>query len=92
MTYFLIKRFIKIKYVNIINIVADREIIPEYIQLNFEEKNITQNIAPFLFDKSVANKQVVDVQPILKSIGFTGDTKPSTLAAKAIYRLAPGMN
>ena len=83
-TFFFLKLMVKIKYASLINIISNREIIPEYIQSDFNAENVTQAISDLLSDYKAAKSQVAESQRVLESIGFNSDQKPSNIAAKII--------
>ncbi|MBN8512062.1 MAG: lipid-A-disaccharide synthase [Rickettsiales bacterium] len=86
-TFFLLKLMIKVKYATLINIIAGKEIIPEYIQSDFNVDNITHAIGDLLSDNKRSQSQVSEGQRILKNIGLNSEEKPSMKAAKIITRI-----
>jgi len=56
--YFLIKPFVKIKYANIINIIAKKEIIPELIQFNCTASKIFKVASKFIESASARKNNV----------------------------------
>lgn len=87
LTYFLLRLMIKVKYASLINIIPDREIIPEYIQSEFNSENIVFALSDLLSDKNRSKSQVAEAQKILESIGFNTKQKPSSVAAKKIIEI-----
>ncbi len=87
LTYYLLRLMIKVKYVSLINIIPNKKIIPEYIQSEFNSKNIVLALSNLLNDKKKSESQVTEAQKILKSIGFNANKAPSSLAAKKIVNL-----
>jgi len=83
-TFFFLKLLIKIKYASLINILSNREIVPEYIQSDFNAENVTQAISDLLSNTKRSKIQVAESQRVLESIGFNSDQKPSDIAAKII--------
>lgn len=83
-SYLIIKSLIKIKYASLINIIADREIIPELIQFNCTSKNIFIKLSELLLDTEKRNNQITENQKILKQLHFNSGNKPSYIAAKLI--------
>jgi lipid-A-disaccharide synthase len=83
-TFFLLKMMIKVRFASLINIISDREIIPEYIQSEFNEENLVHAISGLLNDKKGSKSQVAEAQRILKNIGLNDGKKPSERAAKVI--------
>ena len=71
LTGFLAKRLLKIKYVNLINILADKEIIPELLQENCTVENLTNT----LFD--LMNNKEQNVAESLNLLGLNQGKLPS---------------
>jgi lipid-A-disaccharide synthase len=84
LTYLIIKTCIKIKYVNIINIISNKEVIPEYIQSDFTAENIANALNALISDPNKANLQTVNTKEILKIIGLNNKRPPSSKAAEII--------
>ena len=83
--FLIIKMLVKIKFANIINIVANEEIIPELLQAKCNPKNIFNTVSDFLENPSKVQEQVKKTQMILSQ--FKTDKSSSELASKAIFRL-----
>ena len=84
LTYLIIKTCIKIKYVNIINIISNKEVIPEYIQSDFTATNIANALNTLISDPIKTNSQTAKAKEILKIIGLDNEQSPSTKAAEII--------
>ncbi|MFV9897250.1 palindromic element RPE3 domain-containing protein, partial [Rickettsia conorii] len=69
-SFFIIRLLIKIKYVTLINIIADKEIIPEFIQFNCRANLISNKLQELLFNSQKAYEQVIESQKILQQLGF----------------------
>ena len=66
---FMIVRFlVKIKYANIINIINNKEIIPELIQGECNAKEIYKSVVYFLNNPALMEKQIKDCQITLEQI------------------------
>ena len=83
--FLIIKMLVKIKYVNIINIAANEEVIPELLQSNCTSKNIYKVVSNFLTTPLKAQEQVKKTQIILSK--FKTDVSSSELASKALNKL-----
>ena len=66
--YLLIKPFVKTKFGNILNIIANREIIPELVQFDCNADNIYKIAQKFIKDKTLGINQVADYTESLKQI------------------------
>ena len=66
--FIIVKLLVKIKYANIINIINNREIIPELIQKECNAKEIYKSVVYFLKNPSLINQQIKDCQNTLNEI------------------------
>lgn len=83
-TFYLLKMMIKIKYACLINIISEQEIIPEFIQDNFNVENIVQKFNELLNDDKSRIEQVQKAEQVLNTIGFNANIIPSEIAARKI--------
>lgn len=86
-TFFLLKMMIKIKYASLINIISNREIIPEYIQSEFNVENLVLALSDLLRDKEARKSQIAEATKILEKLGLNAEAKPSIKAANIILDL-----
>ena len=82
--YFIVKSLVKIKFANIINIAANKEIIPELLQSKCNAKNLFKNVCSFIDDPKKIKDQVDKTQLILKN--FKTNTSSAELASKALSK------
>ena len=68
LNYIIIKFLVKIKYANIINIINNKEIIPELIQSECNSKQIYSSVVYFLNNPDLMEKQIKDCQITLEEI------------------------
>lgn len=85
LSYRLIKSMIKTRFVNLVNISAGMEIIPELIQEDCTSESISRIITEFLSNKELAKKQAIESEIELKKMGLKSRTSPSKLAMKEIF-------
>jgi len=78
LNYLLIKPFVKVKFVNIVNIIANKEIIPEFIQANCNSKKIINHLHFLLSNKNELKKMIVDYNVILQ--GFSNKNTSEIIA------------
>jgi lipid-A-disaccharide synthase len=90
LTWLALKMFIKIKYANIINIISNKEIIPEYIQSDFTADNIIYALSKLMLNPNEATSQVEAAKEILKTIGLNSNQLPTDKAASIILAIAIG--
>ena len=79
--FFIIKMLIKVKYANIVNIAADKEIIPELLQKKCNAKNIFNKVDEYLNNPDLSANQVNQFKEIIKD--FKTD-KSSDLASSIL--------
>jgi lipid-A-disaccharide synthase len=68
LNYLIIKLLTKIKYANIINIINNKEIIPELIQKECNAKKIYNSVVYFLKNPEIMKQQVNDCEKTLSQI------------------------
>ena len=68
LNFLIVKSLVKTKYANIINFVADEEIIPELLQSNCNSKNILKYVDSFLDNPNKIKEQVEKVQNVLNKL------------------------
>ena len=68
LNFIIVKFLVKIKYANIINIINNREIIPELIQKECNAKEIYKSVVYFLNNPKLMKQQVKDCQNTLNEI------------------------
>ena len=81
-TYALAKFFVKIKFIALVNLIMEKEVVKELIQDNLNTKNLVTELAKLLED-SKTQKQINDDYAALKEILMSGE-KATDLAAEII--------
>ena len=84
LNYLIVKFLVKVRFANIINIAANKEIIPELLQSNCNSKNLFKNVSSFIDDPKKIKDQVEKTQIILNKIKL--NTSSSILASKALSK------
>lgn len=87
LTNFLVKMVIKIRFANLINLLADREIIPEFVLDNCRAKPIAECADKLLDDPASAREQVEEAREIMKKLQLPG-ILPSDRAAEIVIEEA----
>lgn len=81
-TLWLAKRFVKIKFIALVNLIMDKEVVKELIQEQLTTKNLVSELNSLLTD-SEKQKQIKNDYALLKSILTTG-ISASDVAAQII--------
>ena len=68
LNFMIIKFLVKTKFANIINIINNKEVIPELLQNECNPKEIFKTVAYFLSHPELSNKQLKDCQKTLSEI------------------------
>ena len=68
LNFFIVKMLVKIKFANIINIINNKEIIPELIQKECNAKEIYNSVVYFLKNPELMKKQIYDCEETLTKI------------------------
>ena len=65
--FFIVKMLVKVKFANIINIAANKEIIPELLQSDCNSLNIFNTVDKLLSDKNALEQQIIKSQEIISN-------------------------
>ena len=84
LTYWYVKSKALIKYISLINILADDDIIPEFIQDNCTAPALANALAKFLENDRLSEIQVQEAYQVMRQIGFDSKVKASERAAEII--------
>lgn len=87
LSYYLIKFFVKVKFANLLNLVAGREIIPEFIQNKCRPKLLAEATMQLLNNEDIRKKQIHEAHEALTQLGLGEEETPSTKAAKAVLHI-----
>lgn len=79
-SYFVIKRILKIKYVGLVNIICNANIVKELLQNKFTVNNITEELNRLLFDKAYKAQQQNGLEHLRMIIGDKGASKKCAIS------------
>ncbi len=86
LTHFILKRLVKIKYANLVNLISDKEVIPEFLQNDCTAENLAENLAELLNNKKSRDAQVKNSKNAIDQLGKAPPT-PSERAAAVILKI-----
>ena len=86
LTFHLFKPFIRVRFANLVNIMHDRDAVPEFIQGNCTPENLTEAVDRLLTDKGARKQQIADLEATAGWLGL-GKFVPSERAAETIMRV-----
>jgi lipid-A-disaccharide synthase len=81
LTYFLVRRLIHVDYANLVNIIENRPIVPEFVQRECRPALLAPALEWMLGPEGA--EQVASSQPALAALGL-GAEAPSRRAARAV--------
>ncbi len=83
-SYEIAKRLIKLKYISLVNLIMDREVVKELIQNEFNRKNIKRELAKIL-EEGTSKRLFEDYYTLEKKLGGMGASKKTAqLIVKSI--------
>jgi lipid-A-disaccharide synthase len=86
-TYALVRGFLLVPYIVLINLILDREAVPEFLQEKCEPETLARALRPLLADTPERARQVRDLEEAVREFSAGGEA-PSTRAARALLALA----
>ncbi|MGM0408420.1 MAG: lipid-A-disaccharide synthase, partial [Bacteroidota bacterium] len=81
-SYFIAKQFIKIKYISLVNLIMDAEIVKELIQFEMNPQMIKTELNKILFDIDYRQAMLDNYKKLRIKLGDTG---ASERVAKLLY-------
>ena len=87
LTYRIIKSLAKVKFANLINLILNKEVIPEMIQPNCKAEKLARRLDMLISNPNLGKEQIVESEIALKLLGFGSEQKSSDKAARAILEL-----
>ena len=75
LTYFLAKRLVKIDYVGLANIIAGRNIVPEFIQNDANADNLSRKTLEIISSEDKMNRMKEELRGVKNSLGSPGASK-----------------
>lgn len=83
-SYQIAKRLVKIKYISLVNLVAQKQVVKELIQDEYSLGNTKNELEKLLFDNKCSDKQLMEYRRITETLGTS---KASATAALEILKL-----
>jgi lipid-A-disaccharide synthase len=80
-SFMIAKRIVDIKYISLVNLIMDKEVVKELIQSDLNEKELKSELDLLLFDKNYRQRLEKDYQLLIEKLGKAG---ASDRAAKII--------
>ncbi len=80
------RRYIKVPYITLVNLILKREAIPEFVQAECTAENLSDELVKLLTNPSARITQVTASAEAVKALGL-GDERPSLRAARAVLKL-----
>lgn len=79
-TYMIIRALIKVKYISLVNLIAEKEVVKELIQDNFTPTNVMNEIRKILENKEYRNQILNDYESIISTLGEVPASKNAALS------------
>ncbi len=86
-SYEIARRIVKVKYISLVNLIMDAEVVKELIQKDFNYNNLKNELNKLLFDEDYKNKMNDNFNKLRTKLGNSG---ASEKAAKIVHEVACG--
>jgi lipid-A-disaccharide synthase len=80
------RRMIKVPFITLVNLILDREVVPEFVQERCTPQNLARELVRLLTNHAARVEQVTASVAALRAMG-QGDEPPSMRAAREILRI-----
>lgn len=84
LTHFIVKKMVKIKFANLVNLILNKEIIPEMLQYDCNAEKIYRKLKKLIEDKALMQKQIDESQSALLLMGLGSLESSSEKAVQEI--------
>jgi lipid-A-disaccharide synthase len=88
-SYLIGKQLVKIDTIGLVNVIAERKIVPEFIQHQFRKDRMLPEIEKLLFDKNQRAAVINNLKKIKKKLGIPGASTRSAELALATMNSKP---
>ena len=72
LSYLIARRLVNIKYISLVNLIMDREVVKELIQGDFNQKKLKVELSRILSDDTFRSKMFTDLDELSKKLGGAG--------------------
>ena len=86
LTYFLLRRMARVRYVHLLNILLDRAAAPERLQADCRPERLAEDMARLLGPDG--DRQIRELAPALAALRPPGDDSPAACAARILLGLS----
>ncbi|MBM3555605.1 MAG: lipid-A-disaccharide synthase [Alphaproteobacteria bacterium] len=83
LTYAAVKAVVKVRHANLVNLLLDREVVPEFLQWHCRPERLAEGAARLMFDPGARAAQRAAFAEAIRALGQGGDP-PSRRAASAL--------
>lgn len=74
-SYHIAKRLVKVKYISLVNLIMDREVVKELIQHEFNEAALSEELNRLINDKQYHGKMLEDIAELQRKLGGKGASR-----------------
>ncbi|MFC1837360.1 lipid-A-disaccharide synthase [Thermodesulfobacteriota bacterium] len=91
LTHLLAKPFVRVAFASLVNLIAQKEVVPELLQQKATPQNIFREILPLLTNREVAETMRLDMAEVVRQLGEPGGSRRTAeLALGMLAGEAPG--
>ena len=83
-SYLIAKYLVQIKFISLVNLIVDKEIVKELIQKDYTSENVLREVDLLLVDEKTKRKQLTDYQELNILLG---QKKASEIVVEKVYNL-----
>lgn len=83
LTYAIARRVVKVPHVAMVNLVADRRVVPELIQDNYSAEKVVEHLRPLLEDEVARRQMMRELEEVRAKLRWDGNSGESAIARVA---------
>lgn len=74
-SYLMFKLFVKVKYISLVNLILDKEVVKELLMQKLNEKNLLNELSRILYDEEERDQMLHDYDEISRRLGEPGASR-----------------
>jgi len=71
-SFFIARSLVNVKYISLVNLIMDKEVVKELIQAELTQKNISRELKKIIYDKAVVSEMKDNFRQLKEKLGGSG--------------------
>lgn len=86
LTYFLARQFVRLRFISLVNLILDKEVVTELIQHDFTPERLSGELALLLRDNQRRRRMLSDYAEVRERLGKSGASEKAAAVVAEVLR------